>query len=202
MPDLKVHDVITIGNKYADQLGYSDLVGSTGVVTQVLKATSEVLIVSSKNKDNLFRQFTIHNDDCIVDEMEGKQYYVVIDITTGRIYYSKDKEMMEYLWKVEFNDKKYLMTEKPVDITEIVDNCNKLSFLKQYKDTFGYDYVLYSLDDPLDWFSTFLRKMYDQHKSQQNNELNILAAQLAIKQFQQQMKELGFDNIEVRYEEE
>ena len=191
MPNVKVHHLVTIGDKYAYRLGYEDLVGSTGIVTDVLSVTSEVLILSSKNKENLFKQFTIHIDDCIVDKKEEDLHYFAVDLSTGRIYFSKNKDMIEYLWNIEFNEKQYSMADKPVDITEIVDLCDRLPFLKRYKDTFGYEYVLCSLDEPLDNRAKVLRKLYEQHKAQQNNELNMLAAKLAIHQFERQMESLG-----------
>jgi hypothetical protein len=87
---------VIIGDGFAKVLGYESLVGSMGIIDNVMSAMCGVTILSG-NTNYIGKQVDIHIQDCILTSQEKESNYsVVINIGKGHIFYSENKELVEY----------------------------------------------------------------------------------------------------------
>jgi hypothetical protein len=144
---------VVVGDEYAKRLGYEELVGQMGVVDSVLSALCGVTIMSG-DATTFGKQLDIHIHDCIpskAEEEEERPYYsVIIDLYTGHIYYSTNRELVQYTKKCLWHRHDVREVSNIRELDEVHTFCEKeLGHIlsKQQKSNPDFTWLMFCLDD-------------------------------------------------------
>lgn len=136
---------VVIGDEYAKRLGYEGLVGSMGIIDNVLNALCGITILSGR-QEMVGKQVDIHIQDCILQDMGGEnQYGVVINLSTGQILYSNNIELVEHTQDYltgRFQIRKF---ENIRHIHEVLDFCIKE--MPRTAKIHNFEWICFCLDD-------------------------------------------------------
>lgn len=111
----------TIGNRYADKLGYEEFIGAYGVVVEQMKALCRVSILTAKDLSLIGKEIDVHIGDITPENTAShNEYMVLVDTTYGEILYSQNKELMKYIMTQNVG-KKYTRYPVVEDLSEIMD---------------------------------------------------------------------------------
>ena len=146
---LSTGEHIIVGDSYAKPMDYVGIVGSECVVLHSMSAICAVVVLTG-DIANIGKEIDIHIEDCLPVQTEEKDgLYVIIDLQTGHILYSKDKEFMDFL-QVTFPSTKIRFLENIREIHAIMDYCEedlKERFEKARKENPDFDWIPYCLDE-------------------------------------------------------
>lgn len=86
---------VEVGPKYAEALGYQEVVGSMGLICEAMSALTEVHILSGPGSGE---KFDIHNEDVMVVPAEEDIYrYFILDHDNMAIFFTKSREQFEFV---------------------------------------------------------------------------------------------------------
>jgi hypothetical protein len=155
---------VVVGDSYAKVLGYENSVGAMGIIDNVMSAMCGVFMLTG---DSVGKQVDIHLQDCIVQSEEGKRYSAVVNFRTGNIYYTENRELLDYTSMCigrshsrEFHDVSYMH--------EVLDFCEK-EYAKHQEER-GYDWIIHCLDDRDDEESRKYLETYEAEKACEASE--------------------------------
>lgn len=164
---------VIIGDEFAKVLGYEELVGSMGIIDNVLSALCGVVILSG-NTEFIGKQVDIHINDCVIQEEEKKDYYVILSMDTGIIFYSENEEFIEFVHKRWINTGQ--STHKFEDVHHIhqaIDFCEKElaeTTKRKRERNPNFDWIALCLDDSQHNDAIYYRKRYEEKKESERRK--------------------------------
>lgn len=116
--------LVTVGNEYAERLGYTEIVGAMVAPGQQLEVLVEVQVVAGP-KELIGKLFDIHKNDMEpIPEEREEQYYFVCDYDTEQVFYTKDKELADFVRR-DMHARNHAVRAYNVTMAEVMEHYNK-----------------------------------------------------------------------------
>jgi hypothetical protein len=135
---------VVVGDEYAKVLGYEDSVGEMGIIYDVMSALCGVTLLTGSS---VGKQVDLHKQDCVIQEEERKSYSVVVNFRTGNIYYTENRELLDYTAMCIGRNHSREFHDVPF-VHEVLDFCEKNHSDK--KSSYGFEWITHCLDDRAD----------------------------------------------------
>lgn len=157
METLQLGQLVTIGGKYADALGYKHLVGSLAQVIRFRSALVEVSIILPAQLTYINQVYDIHPEDLLPTQSDEEKKFVIVSFDTDAIFHTKNEALYHFVkifFQHHFSLRKRHMASIEAPLSKVIEECTE-----RYRN----DFKVIDLDEEGNLAADILRSAYNNH---------------------------------------